>query len=255
MGASARGASAPVEAGSVEAGRSERRTQAIAGRLAGFFYLLAIAAYVAATALSSPLLVADDFAATAQRIAAAAPLYRFSLFLHLVGSCATLPLAVALYVLLRGISRELALLALSFRLVETVFACMAVLLRFVGLSLYLGPGGLALDQRVALAGLLSTGRSATFEITSLFFALGFLCFFLLFLKSRFIPRPLSALGILASLLIGALTVISVTAPALAARLSDGAFPLVWLPTFFTEIATGAWLLLTGAKFGPRQAAQ
>ena len=84
-------------------------------RLAGFLYLFVIVAYDAGDYFAvSPQIVSGNFARTAQNVTATETLYRVGLASEFVASWMTIPLAGALYCLLKGVNANVALFALLF---------------------------------------------------------------------------------------------------------------------------------------------
>ena len=143
-------------------------------------------------------LVADgDAAKTASNIVASERLFRLGIASDLFTFAAVVPLIVALYIILRPINRNLALLALSWRLVETSIFLVATLnnlnvLRVLSDAPYLRTFGA--DRLQTLALLYAGAHGAGYNVGLIFFGLGSTVFSYLFFKSRYIPRPLAALG-------------------------------------------------------------
>ena len=97
------------------------------------------------------------------------------------------------------------------------------------------------DQLGALASMFSSGAST--EIAAIFFSLGSTIFFYVLLRSTYIPKVMSAWGILASLCYEALwfaRLIVLESPALVVYLGS-------LPILIAELSTGFWLLIKGIK--------
>jgi len=92
-------------------------------RIAGVLFLLTILAggfgeyYV-----PSKLIVSTDAAATAKNIIASDSLFRLGFLAYLVEALCDTGLTLVLYVLLRPVSRNLALLAVLFRLMSTALS-------------------------------------------------------------------------------------------------------------------------------------
>ena len=213
-------------------------------RLAGFLYLFILAVYdLGDLYLVSPAIVPGDFAQSAHNIAASELLYRLGLAGQFVASWLTILLGGALYALLKPIDPILALFALLFRVAEAVLGSVCALISLVALRIYTGTAGeFGPAESQALVQLMSRAYSACFLITVIFFSVGSIIFFALLFKSRFIPRVLSAFGILASLLVMALGFSNLIVPQYAAVLAQG-----WMPILIAEVTTGLWLLLVGVN--------
>lgn len=93
----------------------------------------------------------------------------------------------------------------------------------------------------AAAGLLQATRAAAFPVTVLFFSIGSLIFFILFLRARFIPLWLAWSGVIGSAFAAVLAVTSLLVASPPAWLSQ-----LWIPPVVAEIAGGLLLLLRGA---------
>jgi hypothetical protein len=158
-----------------------------------------------------------------------------------IASAGTIALAWAFYELLKPAGQGLALMALLFRVAEA--ALFGITAMFSVLLLSNKTGGL--DQ----AGL-TFARSARFASSSIgevYFCAGSAVFFYLLFRSRFIPRAIAALGLVATMFIFASALAQIGAPALAGRLAFSN-PLLLI----AETVTGVWLLVVGAKPRPTQ---
>ncbi|HWW40517.1 DUF4386 domain-containing protein, partial [Pedobacter sp.] len=96
-------------------------TQSKAARLAGLLYLVAMATGLFAefyVHFPSTLIISGDVAKTSSNIMANEQLYRIGIANNLITFAIDVVLIWALYVLLKPVNRNLALLAVFFRLVE-----------------------------------------------------------------------------------------------------------------------------------------
>jgi len=207
-------------------------------------YLLVDFAYLMGLFIISRFQVAGSPIETAHKIVASEALYRIGLSSLLVGALCTVFLAAALYGTVQAIDNKLALQALVFRVVEaTVFAVVCIL-NFAFLQLYVVPGHLNAFDATQLSAILSLRLAASivgFNVAAIFFSMGSILFFYLFLKSTYLPKALSTLGLFGSLLIPIVCFGSLIAPQAATWLSFG-----WIPVGLAEIAAGLWLLIKGA---------
>src|SRR6266705_4696497 len=78
-------------------------------RAAGLFYLLVLAFDIAGLVRTSSIEGGGDFGTTARNIVASQGLYRLGLCFGLIGSMATIGLAIGLYVTLKPVDRNLAM--------------------------------------------------------------------------------------------------------------------------------------------------
>lgn len=100
-------------------------------RWVGALYVLTIiAGGWGESQVPSTLLIANDVAGTAQRVAQSLGLFRASFIAYLVEACCDITLNVLLYALLRPVSRQFALLALCFGLIATAIYAAGELVYF-----------------------------------------------------------------------------------------------------------------------------
>jgi hypothetical protein len=211
-------------------GESEMTLQARA-RLAGALYLGVNALYV--VSLLAGMAGPDD-------------IRRPAVALQATASAATIAMAWSFYELLKAAGHGLALMALLFRVAESALYGVSatfslLLLRGDGAST---PG---LDES-ALA-LAARARFASGYVGTVYFCAGSAIFFYLFFKGRFIPRAISGLGLLATAVVFAATLVRMAAPAFAGPLAFSEALLL-----LAETVTGAWLVVAGTRPERRPAA-
>ena len=215
-------------------------------RMAGFLYLIYLVIQISSNVLGwSRLVVFGDAATTAKNIMASAWQFRIGFVGDLVAAVLFLLTAWALYVLLKPVNKNLALLFLLLNLGGVAVQCLSDLHLFAVLLLSSGADYLKVfqaDQLQALAMLFLYLRQNGFMIAQIFygawlFPLGYLVF-----KSGFLPRILGIvlmihcvfwlMTFLQSFLLpgfGAITYVS------------------WPLGFIAEIGLTLWLLIMGAK--------
>jgi hypothetical protein len=184
-------------------------TQRIWARFAGFLFIL-----VLITDLLGMKIVSNSAAHEMQ-------LYRFGLCIELVGSVGVVFLAMGLYLALKPVNSDLALLALFFRIIEASGAFLMVY------AFDAGPRG-------------SAASASGTNIAAIFFSIGSTIFFYLFWKSKYIPRFLSVLGLLASVMVIFASTGALLWPNRAETLQAG-----WLPIALAELLVGLWLVFKG----------
>jgi Domain of unknown function (DUF4386) len=218
-------------------------------RLAGLMFLFVDAAFLASVVITARFEVPGNFAETAHRIMGSELLYRVGLSSGLISSLCTVFLAIGLYVAVKPIDNNLALLALVFRLVEATLFGVQVIANFVVLKLYLGVDyvkAFDANQLSVVVNLHSAAHSAVFTIATLFFSIGSILFFYLLFKSTYIPKLLSGVGVFGSVLIPIWCFASLMAPQHAKMLQLG-----WVPIGLDEILVGLWLLFKGVNLQPQ----
>ncbi len=219
-----------------------------AARLAGLLYLIAMATGLFAefyVHFPSTLIVSGDAAKTVSNIMANERLYRIGIANNIITFAIDVALIWALYVLLRPVNRNLALLAVFFRLVETTMACVAIVNYYVAMQFVSDADHLkAFDsnQTQALSVLHDT-YALTFNVVAIFLGLGSTIFNYLLFKSGYIPKVLAAWGIFSSLLL----LISQFAIIIFPEVEETIIPACYGPIAIDEIALGFWLLFKGAN--------
>ncbi len=219
-------------------------------KVAGIAYLLALIIPTLSTIfIFSKLIVSGNDAATAYNIMANELLFRIGITSDLIMATIIVVHALVLYVILKTVNKDLALLALSWRLGEASLVCVAALCGLITLLLLNGTVySVVFDtaQLQALAGLFLDIRYAVyFSIVYVFLGLGSTIFNYLFLKSKYIPGSLAALGIFSYLLLLIYAFVNILLPDYAAMIQIQM--VCFLPSCLFEIVIGLWLLLKGVK--------
>ena len=222
------------------------RSQIRYARLAGFMFLFVIVADLLGMLITSRFGIAGNFAETARRIMTSELLYRVGMCGGLVGSLCTVFLAFGLYVAVKPIDNNLALLALLFRLAEATLGGAQSMLGFILLNVRIGANYRNAFDPKQLSALLDL--PALFNIGAIFFGLGSIFYFYLFFKSTYIPKVLSVLGLFASVLVPVISFGSLISPQHSNILQFG-----WIPMAFAEISVGFWLLFKGVNLQPLRA--
>lgn len=210
--------------------------QRFAARLAGFLFLWLIVTGVAGMMLIGNVTGSGTFAEKAARVVASEHLYRLGLCLELIETISALVLGFALYVVLKPVDDALARFGVAWRVAESILGAVGITLGFLKLRVY--TAGLSEGLLDALR---RTGQAST-SIGAIFFSIGSLVFFYLFWKSPYIPRWLSGLGIVASLIVACMCFGLLIFPEHGSRLQYG-----WAPMAVAEVVTGIWLMV-GKRF-------
>jgi len=223
------------------AGQQVQRTYA---RVAGLMYLAVLGFDIADLWIESAIRGNGSFLDTAHHIQASEGLYRIALLSGVVGTMMTVLLAVGLYVTLRPVDANLALIALLFRIVETATGAVGAVSAFATLQAYLTANhsnGLEASQLAVLVDV--TSSASGFSVAAIFFCVGSTIFFYLFLRSGYIPRILAAWGVFASVLYLLAFVVSL----IATQASGILIAISSIPILIAELSTGLWLLIRGIR--------
>jgi len=220
--------------------------QRTAARLVGFLYLLTNATAIFAFTVRGRLIVHGDAAQTAGNIAASERLFRVGIVAELITVAAVILLVAASYVVLKPVNRNAALAAVFWRLAENFILAIVVLNELAALRLLSGAEYLrAVDtqQLQALAFTLLRVYGDGFRVGFVFLGLGSAVFAYLWLKSRYIPRALAAVGIFGSLLMAIVESATLVFPGLASAVGMA----YMAPMGVFEIGGGFWLLVKGIR--------
>jgi Domain of unknown function (DUF4386) len=218
----------------------------VAARLIGVLYLAQMAiAIFGQSFVRDQLVVRGDATRTAQNIMGAERLFRLSIAGDLLTYSTVIILIWALYIVLRPIDRNLAFLAVLFRLAENAVLCLATVSSLVVLKLLSGSASFKAfetGQLHSLAALALSAQGLGMNVAFILLGLGSTVFSYLWLKSRYIPRALAGWGIFASSLLAVGTLAIIVFPSL------GAVGLTYMvPMFFYEVGLGLWLLIKGLR--------
>jgi hypothetical protein len=219
---------------------STRRTSITAGTL----FILATGTVLTADALSPALTGADyltDLADHPHHVAAAALFY-------LIAAGGSVGIAIALYPVLKGFNAALALGSVVFRAIEAIFYTAGVVSLLSILSLgqalaaapatdlaaytALGDSLVAAREHAALAGVFA-------------FCVGALMYYVVFYRSRLIPRWLSGWGIAGALLMLTACLLALFSNSMV----TGYLPLA-APIGVQEMVFAVWLLAKGLSPSP-----
>jgi len=216
-------------------------------RLGGALYLIIIVAgLIGELFMRDKLIVPGDVAVTANNIMASQLLWRISVAGDLIVLVCSVALALIFYLLLRPVSKNLALLAVFFNLVELAIDGANKLNLFKALFLLGNADYLKAfepHQLQALAYLALKSHDYGFGISLVFF--GFVCLILgyLLFRSGYFPKTLGVLMTIAGLSYLTNSFTLFLAPAFANRI----FLTIFLPAFVGEASLCLWLLVKGVN--------
>ncbi len=224
----------------------ERSPQTYA-RVCGLFYLAIIALGMFGEMVVRAALVAGgDPNTTANNIAANELLWRAGIAGDLLMQVLDIPTIIIFYLLLRPVSKSLALMSTAFNLVQTAVLALnklALLTPLMVIGTSSRSGSLAPEQWNELSYLAIQLHSYGFGIGLIFF--GFTCLirgYLLY-KSSYFPAPIG----IALQLAGASYLINSFALILAPDVAQTLFPAILIPAFVGELSLALWLLIKGVN--------
>jgi hypothetical protein len=225
--------------------RSAATSPQVYARIGGLLYLIIIVAGAAGELfMRGPLVVSGNAAATANNVIASTLLWRASIAGDLVMHICDVGVMLVFYVLLRPVSRNLALLALLFNVVQTAVLVankinLLLPVFLLGDATYLK--AFTPQQLQALAYVSIKTHDYGFGFGLIFFGVECIVIGYLIFQSGYLPK---VLGILmefagASYLTNSFALILY--PTLASRL----FPVIMLPPFVAESSLALWLVIKG----------
>lgn len=219
-------------------------SQHFAAKVVGFFYLFTNVTAIIAFSIRGKLMVMRDAAATGANILASERAFRVGIALELITIAGVLALLWGLYVALRPVDRNLVWLGGFLRLAENMMLAFITLLEFTTLALLKGRAMQVFppEQAQALAHAFVRVYADSFNVGFFFLGFGSAVFSWIWWKSRYIPRALAGLGIVASLIMALMSVVIIVYPP-AARLGI----TYMLPMGLYEFGLGFWLLIKGIR--------
>lgn len=217
-------------------------TRTANARLAGFMFLFYI--FTGITSLILFNRATGGFEGAAEQLTSLArhpSLARVTVVLGLLTCIDALALAVALYGLTRDQDRNLAVLALSFRLGEGFVNAMSAIGTLQLLSVATAAAAASAADAAAanaLGATLLKAEDSSYLISASLFAIGSTLYSYLFLRARSIPVWLAWLGVLGSLLL----VVALPTQILG-LIKSPVTQIVWIPVAVFEVVLGLWLLI------------
>jgi hypothetical protein len=216
-------------------------------------YLITTAtAFFSEFVVKSSLIVRGDATQTAQNIIGSERLFRIGIASDLASATGVVALTWALYVLLKPVDRNLALLAAFWRLAEAAILCVMTLNSFVVLGLLSGAAYLKtfeVSQLHSLARLALGAQVTGYNVVFILLGLGSTVFSYLLLKSRYVPAVLAGWGVFSSLLMATYALLSIVFPNTTKLVQLASYA----PMGIYEVILGPWLLLKGATIKSRSA--
>lgn len=219
----------------------------VLSRIAGVLYLIIIAVGLFGEVfVRDRLIVAGDATATAANILSHESLWRFGIAAELFLLICGVVLTLIFLVLLRPVSRDLALLATFFNLVSVTLEA-AYSLHLLAALFPLGKAeylrAFEPEQLHAMASLSLKSHAYGFGVSLIFFGCFCLIAGYLIFRSGYLPKALGVLMQIAGLSYLTNSFALVLAPGFANRIS----PAVLVPAFIGEASLCLWLLVKGVN--------
>jgi len=216
------------------------------GRLAGLLYVLtSIVGFFAMGYVPGKVIVHGNAAATASNILAHETLFRFGIAGEIIGQAGFILVALALYDLLKGVSRRYASLMVILIVISVPIAFVNELNSIAAVLLVRGADFLSVldkTQREALAMLFIKLHGQGFVVAEMFWGLWLFPLGLLVYRSRFLPRFLGVWLGLAGVAWVILSLTGILLPEYQDKVDTYS-----QPAMIGEIVFMLWLLIMGSK--------
>jgi hypothetical protein len=227
--------------------RTVKTSPRLYARISGVLYLIIIVIGLFGEAfVRDRLVVPGDAAATAANIKSMESLWRFHIATELLLLICAVTLLLILFVLLRPVSRDLALLAAFFNLVSIGMEA-ATAMYLLGALFPLGSAGYLKafrpEQLYAMVSLSVKSHGYGFGVSLIFFGCFCLVVGYLIFRSDFLPKAIGVLMQIAGLCYLTNSFALIVAPNFANRI----FPAILVPAFVGEASLCLWLLVKGVN--------
>jgi hypothetical protein len=214
-------------------------------RLGGILYLVIIAAGIFGELfVRNKLVVSGDAVATATNIIAHPLLWRMGIGVDLIMQLCDIPVMLILYVLLKPVNKNIAMMNLLFNIIQTAVLVanklnLIIPLLLLGSSDYL----LAMDphQLQSMSYMFIKLHGYGFSVGLIFFGLVCILEGGLIFKSGFLPKSLGLLMQIA----GVCYLINSFAMLLTPSFANVLFPFVLMPPLIAELSLALWLVVKG----------
>src|SRR5437588_813643 len=227
--------------------RTIERSPQLYGRIGGALYLIIIVVGLFGEAfVRDRLIVSGNAAATAANVMSHESLWRFHIAAEIFLLICAVALLLILFVLLRPVSRDLALLAVFFNLVSIGIEA-ATTMYLLEALFPLGNAGylkaFTPEQLYAMASLTLKSHAYGFGVSLLFFGCFCVIVGYLIFRSGYFPRTIGVLMQIAGVCYVTNSFALILSPGLVNRL----FPGILVPSFIGELSLCLWLLVRGVN--------
>lgn len=223
------------------------RSPRVLARIGGTLYLIIIVLGLFGEAfVRGRIIVPGDAAATAANLRSLESLWRFGIAGELVLLISAVALTMIFFVLLRPVSRDLALLTVFFNLVTVSVEAVAALNLIAALFPLGSAGYLAAfrpEQLYAMASMSVRSHGHGFGVALIFFGCECLILGYLIFRSGYLPKTVGVLMQVA----GACYLVNSFALLLAPGIAGRLFPVILIPAFVGEASLCLWLLVRGVN--------
>jgi len=214
-------------------------------RVAGLAYIIVILlGVISVNFIVSSLIVPGNNAATFDNISGNEFLFRIGVASEALMYLLVMSLSLSLYVVLKTVDKNLALLALLLRIAEAILGAATILISgLIPLHLINTETVFSAEQIQTLLTLFLSLRNSGLDIVLIFIGVGGTIFCYLFYKSNYVPRFLAGWGIFTYLSMLLLSFVSI----LSANFPETYKMILYVPGGLFELIFGFWLLTKGVE--------
>jgi hypothetical protein len=192
--------------------------------------------------------VAENVIATSRNIIENEFLFRINIINELITVIVIIVLASSLYIILKPVNKNLALLTLFLKLIEATLWAVLALGHFIALQILNGQTSLTVfnpEPVLALVGTFINVHISLTAVPGVFSGLNLMIFSYLLFKSKYVPSILAAFGILSYVLVFIYDSLIILSPGYASILIVQI--ICSSPICFFQLIIGIWLLFRGIK--------
>ena len=215
-------------------------------RLLGIAFLIQAVATVLSDQFSSSLIESDNISNSMINISNDPTLMQMSIIGKLITAIGIVLLTVLLYTTLKKQNKVIARWAFGLRITEVAVYAVIVISAFSLLFIsqeFVQAGVPDSSYFQTLGSLFYESMEYGYTVNMLFFSLGALLFYYLFLKSKYIPKFFSVWGIIST----SLSLIAILFGLFGYTLDLTIYLIAFLPILPLELAIGVWLTVKGFR--------
>ncbi len=218
-------------------------------RIAGFLFLFTFIGPLFYGAFVFPkLTAAGNGTAAAGNILTNEFLFRMAVLNELICSVGAVAFALVLYIMLKPMSRNCAMLAVFLKMTEAILLAVIALGHYIALLILKDQSSMSVFEPNQIQALVGSFMNSYFYLgafTMFFHGLNLMMFLYLLFKSKYLPAILPGFGIFAYALIFVYALMNLLAPDSASKLEMQV--IFFTPSVFTELIIGSWLLWKGVN--------
>jgi len=211
----------------------------IYARVAGLAYLITILLGIfSVNFVANNLIVPENNLATINNILTNEFLFRIGIASEILMYVLVILLSLSLYIVLKPVNKNLALLALLWRLAEAIIGGSTTVISGLIPLLLINNETIHIQEFISL---FLDVRSAGLDVVLIFIGMGGTIFCYLFFKSNYVPRVLAVWGMITYITMLIVSFASILSPDITERTKM----FFYVPGGLFEIIFGLWLLIMG----------